>query len=101
MEEDWGDKFNYLANVQYNYVESDEPEVTDEWFEYYFPDDMPVWEAQPEQYEAFTEMNGETTKNWWSFVSGDSEDLLNGHGEEPEEDMYKPSNEPAWRTMRN
>ena len=100
MEEDWGDKFNYLANVQYNYVESDEPEVTDEWFEYYFPDDMPVWEAQPEQYEAFTEMNGETTKNWWSFVSGDSEDLLTGHGEEPEGDMYKPSNEPAWRTMR-
>lgn len=100
MEEDWGDKFNYLANVQYNYVESKEPEVTDEWYEYYFPDDMPVWEAQPEQYEAFTERNGETTKNWWSFVSGDSEDLLTGHGEEePEGDMYKPSTEPAWRTM--
>lgn len=85
MEKDWGDKFNYLANVEYNYVESKEPELTDEWYEYYFPDDMPVWEAQPEQYEAFTEKNGETTKSWWS-----NDDLLKGHGEEPEGDKYKP-----------
>lgn len=100
MQKDWGDKFNYLANVEYNYVSSDKPEVTDEWYEYYFPKDTPAWEAQPDQYREFTEMHGETTRSWWNFVNGEAEELLHGHGKEPEGDRYKPSNAPAWQVMK-
>lgn len=84
MEEDWGDKFNYLAGVEYKYVSDDDPELTDEWYEYYFPEDMPAWEAQPEQYAEFTEKGGETAESWWS-----TEDLV-GHGEQPEGPKYEP-----------
>lgn len=85
MEADWGTKFNYLAGVEYNYVSRDKPEMTDEWYEYYFPEDMPAWEAQPEQYKEFTEKNGETSKFWW-FSDGPE---LVGHGEEPDGPKYK------------
>lgn len=100
MENDWGDKFNYLAHVEYNYVSKDDPKLNDEWYDYYFPEDIPAWEAQPDQYKAFTETGGKTTSNWWSLINGDAKDLVDGHGKEPDGDRFTPKDKPAWSIMR-
>ncbi|MGK9065312.1 hypothetical protein [Stutzerimonas chloritidismutans] len=53
LEEGWGDKLNYLIHVRYehNYTFLKNNEQYREWF----PDSMPVWEAQPEHFKEFTE----------------------------------------------
>lgn len=53
LEEGWGDKLNYLIHVRYehNYTFLKNNEQYREWF----PESMPVWEAQPEHFKEFTE----------------------------------------------
>ena len=53
LEKEWGDKLNYLVHLgyEYNYYEGKYEDRFDAWY----PEDIPVWEAQPEHYKEFTE----------------------------------------------
>lgn len=50
-EDDWGDKLNYVlhARYEYNYYHGSSR------YDDLYPEDKPMWEARPEQYEDFTE----------------------------------------------
>jgi hypothetical protein len=88
-QDDWGTKLDYIAHTSYNYEHST---VYDEWYETYFPEGLPPWEAQPEQYEAFVEeyhSHGGTEPVWWD-PNGDGYELLKPHGDVDGEIPYKP-----------
>lgn len=53
LEKEWGDKLNYLVHMsyEYKYYEGKYEDRFDAWY----PEDIPVWEAQPEHFKAFTE----------------------------------------------
>ncbi|UCJ17165.1 hypothetical protein K5Q02_01865 [Pseudomonas sp. MM211] len=66
LEKEWGDKLNYLVHMsyEYNYYEGKYEDRFDAWY----PEDIPVWEAQPEHYKEFTEnveKNGKIGDDWF------------------------------------
>lgn len=66
LDKEWGDKLNYLIHVRYehNYTFKNDNEQYREWF----PEYMPVWEAQPEHFKEFTEnvaKDGRIGKDWF------------------------------------
>jgi len=72
LDEDWGDKLNYLIHVRYehNYTFQQNNEQYREWF----PEYMPVWEAQPEHFKEFTEKvakDKRIDKDWFRDTTKD------------------------------
>lgn len=66
LDKDWGDKLNYLIHVRYEYNHTFETD--NEQFREWFPESMPVWEAQPEQFRMFTEEvaeHGRIGRHWF------------------------------------
>ena len=67
LEKEWGDKLNYLVHMsyEYNYYEGKYEDRFDAWY----PEDIPVWEAQPEHYKEFTEKvekDGKIGDDWFT-----------------------------------
>ncbi|WP_110598736.1 MgtC/SapB family protein [Salinicola lusitanus] len=63
-EDDWGDKLNYVlhARYEYNYYHGSSR------YDDLYPEDKPMWEARPEQYEDFTEYveeHGNISDDWF------------------------------------
>ncbi|OLO04639.1 DUF4190 domain-containing protein [Salinicola socius] len=63
-EDDWGDKLNYVlhARYEYNYYHGSSR------YDDLYPEDTPMWEARPEQYEDFTdyvEEHGNISDDWF------------------------------------
>ncbi|MGM8849379.1 hypothetical protein ACS8E6_02545 [Salinicola halophyticus] len=86
-EDDWGEKFNYLINSSYGFKEmmhaGDDDKEPDPLFKEWFPEDMAAWEAQPEQYDKFTqeiEENGNVDDFFFDFDKDQMQ--LNIHGQE-------------------
>ncbi|GHB06901.1 hypothetical protein [Salinicola rhizosphaerae] len=84
-ESDWGEKFNYLINSSYGFKDmaraDDEDKEPDPLFQEWFPEDMAAWEAQPEQYDKFTqeiEENGNIDDFFFDF--DEDQMRLNVHG---------------------
>lgn len=78
-EDDWGDKLNYVihSRYEYNYWHG-----SDRYYELY-PEDTPVWEARPDQYEDFTEHledNSALPEDWFSDWDNDHDSGL-GEGQ--------------------
>jgi hypothetical protein len=72
LDKEWGDKLNYLIHVRYehNYTFEKDNEQYREWF----PEYMPVWEAQPEHFKDFTEQVAKDKrigKNWFRDTTKD------------------------------
>lgn len=72
LDKEWGDKLNYLIHVRYehNYTFEKDNEQYREWF----PEYMPVWEAQPEHFKEFTEKvekDKRIGKNWFRDTTKD------------------------------
>ncbi|WP_110710440.1 hypothetical protein [Salinicola sp. CR57] len=85
-EDDWGEKFNYLINSSYGFKEmmhaGDDDKEPDPLFKEWFPEDMAAWEAQPEQYEKFTQEireNGNVDDFFFDFDQDQMQ--LNIHGQ--------------------
>ncbi|WP_106419132.1 hypothetical protein [Salinicola tamaricis] len=85
-EDDWGEKFNYLINSSYGFKEmmhaGDDDKEPDPLFKEWFPEDMAAWEAQPEQYEKFTQEireNGNVDDFFFDFDKDQMQ--LNIHGQ--------------------
>ncbi|WP_110655810.1 hypothetical protein [Salinicola halimionae] len=86
-EDDWGEKFNYLINSSYGFKEmmhaGDDDKEPDPLFKEWFPEDMAAWDAQPEQYDKFTqeiEENGNVDDFFFDFDKDQMQ--LNIHGQE-------------------
>ncbi|ART62100.1 hypothetical protein [Kushneria marisflavi] len=86
-EDDWGEKFNYLINSSYGFKDmmhaGDNDKEPDPLFKEWFPEDMAAWEAQPEQYEKFTQEireNGNVDDFFFDFDKDQMQ--LNIHGQE-------------------
>lgn len=67
LEKEWGDKLNYLIHMsyEYKYYEGKYEDRFDAWY----PEDIPVWEAQPEHFKEFTEKvekDGRIDDDWFS-----------------------------------
>ncbi|WP_110657184.1 MgtC/SapB family protein [Salinicola halimionae] len=63
-EDDWGDKLNYVlhARYEYNYYHGSSG------YEDLYPEDTPMWEARPDQYDDFTEYvadHGNISDGWF------------------------------------
>jgi len=63
-EDDWGDKLNYVlhARYEYNYYHGSSG------YDDLYPEDTPMWEARPDQYEDFTEYvadHGNISDDWF------------------------------------
>ncbi|WP_353980352.1 hypothetical protein [Salinicola endophyticus] len=85
-EDDWGEKFNYLINSSYGFKEmmhaGDDDKEPDPLFKEWFPEDMAAWEAQPEQYEKFTQEIRENGNVGDFFFDIDKDQMqLNIHGQ--------------------
>ncbi|KFF50334.1 hypothetical protein GY26_02210 [Gammaproteobacteria bacterium MFB021] len=85
-EDDWGEKFNYLINSSYGFKEmmhaGDDDKEPDPLFKEWFPEDMAAWEAQPEQYEKFTQEIRENGNVGDFFFDFDKDQMqLNIHGQ--------------------
>lgn len=85
-EDDWGEKFNYLINSSYGFKEmmhaGDDDKEPDPLFKEWFPEDMAAWEAQPDQYDKFTqeiEENGNVDDFFFDFDQDKMQ--LNVHGQ--------------------
>lgn len=64
-ENDWGDKLNYTSHARYNY---NYYHGTNRYYDLY-PEDKPMWEARPEQYEDFTkyvDKHGRISDDWFT-----------------------------------
>ncbi|WP_110692007.1 hypothetical protein [Salinicola halophyticus] len=86
-EDDWGEKFNYLINSSYGFKEmmhaGDDDKEPDPLFKEWFPEDMAAWDAQPEQYDKFTQEireNGNVDDFFFDFDQDQMQ--LNIHGQE-------------------
>ncbi|WP_110661520.1 hypothetical protein [Salinicola socius] len=93
-EDDWGEKFNYLINSSYGFKDmmhaGDEDKEPDPLFKEWFPEDMAAWEAQPEQYDKFTQEireNGNVDDFFFDFDQDQMQ--LNIHGQ----DFYQDNKE--------
>lgn len=67
LEKEWGDKLNYLVHMsyEYNYYEGKYEDRFDAWY----PEDIPVWEAQPDHFKEFTEKvekDGRIDDDWFT-----------------------------------
>lgn len=67
LEKEWGDKLNYLMHMSYgyNYYEGKYKDRFDAWY----PEDIPVWEAQPDHFKEFTEKvekDGRIDDDWFT-----------------------------------
>ncbi|SDM09214.1 hypothetical protein SAMN05661010_03342 [Modicisalibacter muralis] len=88
-EDDWGDKLNYTihSRYEYNYWHG-----SDRYYDLY-PEDTPVWEARPEQYEDFTEYvedHGNISDDWFKDWDNDHDSGL------PDEGTPDPSGLPRF-----
>ncbi|MBK4214328.1 hypothetical protein JJJ17_00165 [Paracoccus caeni] len=86
-EDNWGDKLNYAIHSRYEY---DSRHGSSKYYDIY-PEDKPVWEARPEQYEAFTKhvadkgrMDEDWFKDWDKKELGDQ--VLNWDDNEGSDD---------------
>ncbi|MDH4572882.1 hypothetical protein [Salinicola acroporae] len=93
-EDDWGEKFNYLINSSYGFKDmvhaGDDDKEPDPLFKEWFPEDMAAWEAQPEQYDKFTQEireNGNVDDFFFDFDQDQMQ--LNIHGQ----DFYQENKE--------
>ncbi|MHC1550660.1 DUF4190 domain-containing protein [Phyllobacterium sp. K27] len=63
-EDNWGDKLNYTSHSRYNY---NYYHGSNRYYDLY-PEDKPMWEARPEQYEDFTkyvDKHGKISDDWF------------------------------------
>ncbi len=86
LKDDWGHKLDYTIHLMYEFESKPTPKnPSDEWYRYYFPEDMMPWEAQPEHFERFLEYqaSGETPSgSFWHIDYADP--AFVGHGDEPD-----------------
>lgn len=81
-EDDWGDKLNYTIHSRYEY---DREYGSDAYYDLY-PEDKPVWESRPEQYEDFTEYVDEhnnISDDWFSDWDEDHDSGIGESGPDP------------------
>ncbi|ALM52729.1 hypothetical protein BJB45_15775 [Halomonas huangheensis] len=81
-EDDWGDKLNYTIHSRYEY---DSDYGTDGYYDLY-PEDKPVWESRPEQYQDFTEYvdgHDNISDDWFSNWDDDHDSGIGESGEDP------------------
>ncbi|WP_165496936.1 hypothetical protein [Phytopseudomonas dryadis] len=74
LEKEWGDKLNYLVHMsyEYKYYEGKYEDRFDAWY----PEDIPVWEAQPEHFKEFTEKVDKDRRIDDDWFSDNMEDLV-------------------------
>ena len=98
LEKEWGDKLNYLVHMsyEYNYYEGKFEDRFDAWY----PEDIPVWEAQPEHYKEFTEnvaKDGHIGDDWFR---DNMQDLVT-HNDKFDADFYRDNKDKIDRLVDN
>ncbi len=98
LEKEWGDKLNYLVHMgyEYNYYEGKYEDRFDAWY----PEDIPVWEAQPEHYKEFTEnveKDGRIDDDWFR---DNMQDLVT-HSDKFDADFYRENKDKIERIVDN
>ncbi|WP_417330190.1 hypothetical protein [Halomonas cupida] len=81
-EDDWGDKLNYTIHSRYEY---DREYGSDAYYDLY-PEDKPVWESRPEQYEDFTDYVAEhknISDDWFSDWDDEHDSGIGENGPDP------------------
>lgn len=98
LEKEWGDKLNYLVHMgyEYNYYEGKYEDRFDAWY----PEDIPVWEAQPEHYKEFTEKvekDGRIDDDWFT---DNMQDLVT-HSDKFDAEFYRDNKDKIERIVDN
>lgn len=98
LEKEWGDKLNYLVHMsyEYNYYEGKYEDRFDAWY----PEDIPVWEAQPEHYKEFTEKvekDGKIDDDWFT---DNMQDLVT-YNDKFDADFYRDNKDKIDRIVDN
>lgn len=98
LEKEWGDKLNYLVHLgyEYNYYEGKYEDRFDAWY----PEDIPVWEAQPEHYKEFTEKvekDGRIDDDWFT---DNMQDLVT-HSDKFDAEFYRDNKDKIERIVDN
>ncbi|QEM82584.1 DoxX family protein [Halomonas binhaiensis] len=81
-EDDWGDKLNYTIHSRYEY---DQEYGSDAYYDLY-PEDKPVWESRPEQYEDFTDYVADhknISDDWFSDWDDEHDSGIGENGPDP------------------